>query len=119
MILPDRSWNSKRGKAPYYDYLPHFLFDQLSNSKILMVIDWIKKENLTMFFDDEMNISRDNLRDLAGTGDVRSHAPKHIDLLTLFDNYIEVLEYRENILKLSFRKVDKSDLDVDLKTIKK
>lgn len=99
MILPIRSWNAERGMAPYYDYLPHFLYDQMSDDKIGMMAEWIVREKLTMFFENETDIKKENLRDLAGTGDVRCHAPKDINLVALLDNYINVLESRENALK--------------------
>lgn len=101
MILPYRSWNSKRGYSPYWDYLPHFLWDMLTERNIKVVSEWIHREKLSMLFNDENNIARETLIDLAGTGDVRSHAPKDIVLPVLLDNYIRLLEVREVTLSLS------------------
>lgn len=101
MILPYRSWNSKRGYSPYWDYLPHFLWDVLTGPNTEAVSEWIRREKLSMLFQDENNITRENLIDLAGTGDVRCHAPKDIVLPVLLDNYIRLLEIREGALSLS------------------
>ena len=104
MLLPERSWNTKRGRAPYYDYLPHFLYDLLSseyNAEYNVDVSaWIKTESIDMFFKDN-DISCKNIIDLAGTGDVRRHPPKDIDLPYLLENYIRILELREVALGLS------------------
>lgn len=100
MLLPCRSWNSKRGYPPYWDYLPHFLWDMLNGSNTETVCEWIRREKLSMLFQDE-TIAREKLLDLAGTGNVRYHAPKDIVLPVLLDNYVHILELREAALGLS------------------
>lgn len=99
MILPNRSWNSRRGYSPYYDYLPHFLYDILSEVNTKEVVEWIRRENLSALFKDGV-IQKDHLLDLAGTGDVRCHKPKDIVLSVLLDNYIRVLEFRKTTVSL-------------------
>ena len=101
MILPYRNWNSKRGKSPYFDYLPHFLWDELYGENAEIIPDWIQKEKLDMFFQDKTAITPENIIDLAGTGDVRFHKPKDIVLPVLLDNYSRLLELRETSLSLS------------------
>lgn len=99
MLLPDRSWNQKRGKAPYYDYVPHFFyalmskdpaFDLMSNKGITA---WITKEHLEMFFKNKI-IDKANIKDLSGTGDPLEHSPTRINLEVLLTNYIEILKER-------------------------
>lgn len=79
MILPPGNINQKRGSAPYFDYIPHFLhdcfrpnanpyFEEFSSNEELK--DWIEKENLEMFFVGE--IARENILDLLNCGSVKS-----------------------------------------------
>lgn len=100
MILPYRKWNSLRGKAPYYDYLPHFLYDLLKTEDELFlraIYNWINREKLTVFFDGD--IKKENIKDLAGTGNVWSHKPQKINTILLIDNYIELLSKRQKIIE--------------------
>ncbi len=98
MLLLDRCWNSMRGRDPYYDYLPHFLYDLLDAKDPLYnrnkIINWIESEHLEMFFEKGI-IDKEHIIDLAGTGCVYSHAPRKIVLHTLLQNYISMLEERE------------------------
>ena len=122
MLLPDRSWNKKRGQAPYWDYMPHFLYDLLSKDSPLFlqkiteqeitdwIMGWIKKEHLDMFFTDRemfftdrtIDIDKDHIRkhirDLAGTGDPLEHSPTRINLEVLLTNYIEILKERAKVV---------------------
>lgn len=100
MILPNRSWNRRRGGAPYWDYLPHYLYDVLTEDATSAVVEWIRREKLAILFKDEI-IQKEYLLDLAGTGDVRKHAPKDIVVPTLINNYVNLLQLRETILNLS------------------
>lgn len=97
IIVPDRTWIHKRGGEPYYEYMPHFmhdLFDMVDNE---FLRKWILRESLQDFFKDG-NITKENLKDLAGTGDPCHHHPAHIDLELLLDNYISILEERKKLL---------------------
>ena len=97
MILPYRSWNTKRGLFPYYDYLPHFLYDILNTDDTTAIVEWIRREELTMFFIDKI-IDKEHIIDLDGTGNVCRHFPKQIILPTLLENYLHILEQREKLL---------------------
>lgn len=100
MLLPFREWNSKRGGKPYFDYLPHFLYDLLDDKDLSYkdkIVDWIQGEHLTMFFKDGV-IDREHIFDLAGTGCVYSHSPEKISLSFLLRNYVRLLEERERIM---------------------
>ncbi len=102
IILPYRRWNCIRGKMPYWDYMPHFLFDMLNTESpqfISTVCEWIKQEHLEMFFDGD--IKKENLKDLCGTGGVCSHSPLNsgFDIMKLINNYIDILIERQEIIK--------------------
>lgn len=96
MILPFRKWNKLWGEKPYFEYMPHFLYD-LVNTNSEYYLDalkkWIYVEHLDMFFEDNI-VSIDNIKDLAGTGKVTSHSPQKINLQLLLKNYVEILENR-------------------------
>ena len=106
MLLPDRSWNSKRGSWPYYDYTPHFIYDLLSTdspSVLQARKNWIEEENLTMFFSDG-KLDREHVKDLAGTGKPWKHSPTEINLEELLTNYIKILKERASMLSPAARK---------------
>lgn len=97
MLLPYRWWNSVRGYAPYWDYLPHFLHDLLNTEDVLFqnaVTSWIETQHLTMFFEDGI-IGKEHIIDLADTGHVCSHLPRNINCPVLLRNYIEILKKRD------------------------
>ena len=53
IILPYRSWNSRRGYQPYWEYLPHFLYDLMNTESpvfLKAVSTWLQSEQLEMFF---------------------------------------------------------------------
>lgn len=100
MLLPYRSWNNRRGYSPYYDYMPHFIFDLMSTNSPLFLQalqNWIKEEHLTMFFIDG-KLDREHVKDLAGTGAPWMHSPTKINLEELLNNYIEILKERAIII---------------------
>ena len=102
MILLYRHWNRQRGGKPYWDYLPHFLFDLLNTDSplFLQVLQtWIRNEKLEMFFIDG-KLEKDHLKDLAGTGAVWKHSPKEINLEELLLNYIAILKERESAISV-------------------
>ena len=101
MILPNQQrWMQKRGEDPYWDYMPHFLYEcfcggEFSNafSNDNDLIRWIKESKLEGFFDG--NICRDNIIDLAGSGDVKNNLPKDVDALNgMLRKYITILQNR-------------------------
>lgn len=97
MLLLNRRWNSIRGGHPYFDYLPHYLYDLLDTKDLLYrnrIVNWIEDEHLTMFFEKGI-IDKEHIVDLAGTGCVYSHSPRKIVLSVLLQNYITMLEERE------------------------
>lgn len=100
MLLPCRQWNTIRGCRPYFDYLPHFLYDLLDTNDLKLkeeIVNWIKVENLSVFFKGGI-IEKESILDLAGTGSVYSHSPSRISLLFLIQNYISILKERENTM---------------------
>lgn len=99
MLLPYRAWNSMRGCRPYWDYLPHFLYDLMNtdSSPFLQAISiWLKNEHLEMFFNG--NLKRSNLKDLAGTGAVWRHKPSEINVEHLLRSYIDILRERKSMM---------------------
>lgn len=108
MLLPDRKLQ-KRGKCPYYDYMPYFLhecFDEgdfhfafITNEN---VIGWIKDQHLEMFFENE-DIQKGKILDLHGTGDVTKNLPivggkpkvENLNIEGMLDNYITILQARK------------------------
>lgn len=100
MILPYRSWNSRRGCRPYWDYLPHFIYDLMNTDSPLFLQalqTWIKSENLEMFFING-RLDKEYLKDLAGTGAIWKHAPENINVEELLINYIAILKERKLII---------------------
>lgn len=100
MLLPYRSWNNLRGCFPYFDYMPHFLFDLLATNDPLFrhaIESWIKNEHLQMFFDNEI-IQQEYIKDLAGTGAPWRHTPMNINLPQCIQNYIEILKQRKSLI---------------------
>jgi len=98
MLLLNRRWNSMRGGRPYFDYLPHYLYDLLDTKDLLYkesITNWIEEEHLTMFFE-KGTIDKEHIVDLAGTGCVCCHSPRKMVLSVLLQNYITMLEEREN-----------------------
>jgi hypothetical protein len=106
MILPYRRWNSERGRAPYWEYMPHFLADKLDTNDeafLSTVQKWIDREKLSVFFahneDGTRDISINSLRDLMGTGSIYKHNKPNIELM--LDNYIDILKKRSRALDIA------------------
>lgn len=101
MILKERSMQS-RGSEPYYDYMPYFLYECFDNGVFSQyfnrdnsdLIKWINDQKLNMFFSEE--ITRENIKDLSGSGNVKSGIPEDINIL--LGNYISILKQREEYL---------------------
>lgn len=97
MILKER-WMQSRGKSPYYDYMPYFLYECFDKGKFSVCFkegnaelkEWINCQNLNMFFDGD--ITKENIIDLSGSGNIKIGIPKDINYL--LDNYINILEKR-------------------------
>lgn len=101
IILPYRKWNNMRGVAPYWEYMPHFLYDLLNTEDgnfVSVIQNWIKEQKITMFFKNEEMLTKDNIKDLAGTGSVFKHRSNQINLDILLANYIEILEKRSELI---------------------
>jgi len=85
--------------APYYDYLPHFLWDLFdayaADPRSLQC--WLREQSLEPFFANEIP-ARENILDLAGTGSPCKHDPKSIELEFLLENYIAILRRRSELL---------------------
>lgn len=102
IILPYRKWNTMRGQAPYWDYMPHFLYDLLNTEDerfLNMIQYWIEDQQLTMLFSDEEKLVKDNLKDLAGTGNVCKHNIISVDVDILLDSYIDILSKRKKAIE--------------------
>lgn len=79
--IKDRSMQ-RRGDKPYYDYMPYFLSECFENGDFSFYFtggdeelkEWIREENLEMFFKDR--IEKEAIKDLAGTGNIKKEYPK-------------------------------------------
>lgn len=107
ILLPDDENFKKllyitRKSDPFFDYMPHvldFLMSEESSLDLNKVRAWIKEEELRSFFDGG-KISRELIRkDIAGTDSVYKHRPREINVPLLLENYIEILDEREQLLK--------------------
>lgn len=108
MILPYRNWNTARAGKPYWEYMPHFLFDLLNTNDAVFlaaVTKWVEKERLTVFFEEGI-IDKEHIKDLAGTGKVWNHSPSELIVPALIENYIAVLEERR-LLPDTVSEIDK------------
>ncbi len=103
MILPDRRLNKSRWEKTF-DYMPNFLykcfkgkegeFSSFFHNDDTKLINWIEREHLTFFFENE-EIKKDNLLDLAGTNDKTNNVPPNINALNeMLISYIQILEKR-------------------------
>lgn len=102
MIFPDRKLQ-ERGSAPYYDYMPYFLFECFKGGYFCdyfrlneELIDWIKREHLECFFDGA--ICQENIIDLANTGNLKNGVPTNIDVI--LTNYVQILKDRKRYFKI-------------------
>ena len=98
MLLPER-WLQSRGGKPYYDYMPYFLYECFRGGDFHnafgsdeKVCEWISEENLECFF--EGTVCKENIIDLAGTGNVKKGIPD--DLNYMLRSYISILQKRAN-----------------------
>ena len=106
MSLPDikgrESLNELRNQAPFYGYMPYFLYECFDGGNFAQYfeheaafVEWIKEQHLEMFFEEE-GISRDTIKDLSGMMDYRKSIP--LDMELMLDNYIAILEKRKALL---------------------
>ena len=100
-LLPDRELNVARGRKPYEDYVPVFIFESFGDGVFAHYwsnpeehLQWIEQEHFQVFFDGD--ISPENIKDLSGAGDVRKPvAPDGIQPMErMLDNYISILQER-------------------------
>jgi hypothetical protein len=120
MLLPKRVFhrrdgvavflNRARGGKPYWDYIPHFLYELFEGGDFADAVGnddeacrtWIREQNMTMFFKDGI-LDREHIKDLAGSGSVKaSLAPtgsSYEESLALQEkklrNYIDILKIRK------------------------
>lgn len=102
MLLPQgkRGWNSMRGDRPYYDYMPHFVWDLFAYAADPRSLRrWLDEQDMEPFFAGGV-FEQANILDLAGTGSPRRHNPRDIQLDRLLDNYIAILRRRAELLAL-------------------
>jgi hypothetical protein len=106
-----RSLNCARGCKPYWDYIPHFLYELFEGGDFSDAVNnddeacrlWIRNQKMTMFFIDGI-LDREHIIDLAGSGYVKdSLAPtgnSYEEGLMLQEkkhrNYINLLKLRKN-----------------------
>ena len=107
MILPDRQMQRK-GEAPYYDYMPHFLYECFQDGYFCGYFagdndlkEWIRREHLEMFFKDRANLSPDSIIDLNANGNIKSNLTTHIDIA--IDNCIEIIKERQKYYEGDYR----------------
>lgn len=107
MILPDRQMQRK-GKKPYYDYMPHFLYECFQDGYFCGYFagdndlkEWIRREHLEMFFKDRANLSPDSIIDLNANGNIKSNLTTHIDIA--IDNCIEIIKERQKYYEGDYR----------------
>lgn len=106
MILPDRKMNVRRGRAPYYDYVPHFLVGlyegDFGGFPEKTITQWIERETLQMFFANEI-VEKERVLDLLGTGNPKRHSKK--DIVKALPAYLDaccyMLERRKTLLDKS------------------
>lgn len=98
MILPYRIINIERGSEPYYDYMPHFLYECFRGgyfSKYFNndyeLVEWLETQHLKMLFG--VRVGRFNIKDLSGSGSVKDNRPKNVGIM--MDNYIDILKARK------------------------
>jgi hypothetical protein len=105
------SLNCARGCKPYWDYIPHFLYELFEGGDFADAVGnddetcrtWIRNQKMTIFFQNGI-LDREHIIDLAGSGDVKvSLAPtgnSYEEGLMLQEkklrNYINLLKLRKN-----------------------
>ncbi len=103
MRLPDRRMQA-RGMAPYYDYVPYFLYECFANGAFSAyfgsddeLVTWIHQEALTMFFK-QGEIKPSTLCDLSESGSIQCGIPLEHHILDYLQNYIACLQERSEKL---------------------
>lgn len=133
MILPtflieepnDNYWKGKpyslnivRGKNPYNDYMPYFLYNCLTLTPFVWIgnksnikfsgrafntdneaKDWIENQKLNVFFLKPNEISYNSIIDISGNGNVTKEVPENKEALKkIINTEITILKNRENIM---------------------
>jgi hypothetical protein len=123
MILPKRyfyhngkekSLNFTRGRKPYCDYIPRFLYEMFDGGDFADAVGnddeacrtWIREQNMTMFFKDEI-LDREHIKDLAGSGSVK------VSLAPTGSSYEESLVFQEKQLRnyIDILKIRKTEIN--------
>lgn len=102
MILPER-WLQQKGKKPYFDYMPHFLYECFQRGKFSSAFEkndeilkeWIRKQHLDMFFKVRNDLSKENIIDLNNTGNIKSNYIPDMNIEKAIDNCIEIIKARK------------------------
>jgi hypothetical protein len=115
MLLPQRTLNSARGKKPYWDYMPVFLYEIFPQGNFSAafpekgaVTAWIHSQHLEMLFQGE-HVERKNILDLSQSGRICCNlAPLSEDYEKslasqekMLRNYVEILKKRKQVLSAS------------------
>lgn len=97
MKLPERKMQNR---VKFYDQMPKTLYECFEGGELnscfknIQVEEWIKKQNLTMFF--ENNISRENIKPLISRMKASEFEwlKNKADVIEMLKNYNEILEVR-------------------------
>lgn len=103
MLLPHGRINTVRGRAPYFDYMPHFLFNSFRPVKKMdfpeftsneHLVSWIKRERLEMFFHKE--ITKDTIIDLLNCGEMKAPSKfEEIHIYSMLNMYTKLIQERQ------------------------
>lgn len=109
MLLPEIGINGKRGREPYYDYTPYFLYECFEGGDFShhftddsALKQWIIEECLQPFFSQvngQYQIDKNHLLDLSGTNNIKDGVPAKGQKIKLIENYVSVLKKRKNLLE--------------------
>jgi hypothetical protein len=104
MLLPTIGINSERGQKPYYDYMPYFLDECFKGGHFAKYFssddsfrEFVKEEKLEYFFEGE--VLKENIMDLANTGNIKYGIPNDINIL--IKNYISILRKRSSQIAIT------------------
>jgi hypothetical protein len=124
MLLPKRVFhrgdrvavflNRARGCKPYWDYIPHFLYELFEGGDFADAVGnddeacrtWIREQNMTMLFEDGI-LDREHIKDLAGSGSVKA------SLAPAGSSYEEGLVFQEKKLRnyIDILKIRKAEIN--------
>ena len=109
MLLPEIGINGKRGREPYYDYTPYFLYECFEGGDFshhftddIALKQWIIEECLQPFFSQvngQYQIDKNHLLDLSGTNNIKDGVPAKGQKIKMIENYVSVLKKRKILLE--------------------